>query len=324
MLSYVSDAQAQALRSEIIARAAGMDPMAGEAPEAVLAVVPTADLGLSLLLRSETIVLLAVSVLIVAVMVATQGPGGLLLLVFTGGLPLAETFSSFSRYFGFTVAQSPDGLRLRHGLASVSSQTVPPGRVQAVEMSQPLLWRRRGWVRVTLNVAGLASRQEEGRVEQVLLPVAPREVAAQLIGLVLPGVDLGALDFEPAPDRARRRAWLQWASLGVAHDERVLVAGRGLLTRRWAIIPHARTQSVGVTQGPWQRRLDLASVRIDTTPGPVRVAGLHRDAREARAIAEEQLVRAQRALASGPGARWMAQPPAQHPPERAPGAGDAR
>lgn len=307
LLSYLPDAQAQALRAEIIARAAGMSPDVGEAPESVLATVPTGDLVLSLLLRSETVVIVAVTLLVVLSVTATEGPSGLLLILVTGGLPLFALFGQFGRFFGFTVADSPDGLRLRHGLINVQSQTVPPGRVQAIEISEPLLWRRKGWVRVTLNVAGLQG-DESGQQEHVLLPVAPHEVARQIIWRVMPGVDPGAMDFQPAPDRARRRAWFQFRNLGVAHDDRVLAARRGFLTRRVAVIPHARTQSVGVSQGPWQRRLGLASVQVDSTPGPVSIVALHRSAGEARRIAEEQLVRAAVSRATGPSDRWMTRP----------------
>lgn len=306
-LAYLTDAEATRLRAEIIARAAGVDPGAGEAPEVVLATVPTADLIVSLLLRSETFFLLALSVVLVVVAVVTDGAYGLVLLLFTGGLPLLGIFGQFARFFSFTVADSPDGLRLRHGLASQQSQTVPPGRVQAVEVSEPLLWRRRGWVRVSLNVAGRAGEGEETRSEHVLLPVAPAAVAAGILQRVLPGVELAGLDFDPAPPRARRRAPLQHASLGVAGDERVFAARRGFLTRRTALIPHARTQSVEVSQGPWQRWLGLATVEVQSTPGPVRIVGLHRSAGQARQIAEEQLMRAARARASGPADRWMAQ-----------------
>ena len=214
LLSYLTDAQAQALRAEIIARAAGMSPDVGEAPEAVLTTVPTGDLVVSLLLRSETMVLFLITAILVVTVTATEGPGGLLLIVVTGGLPLLSVFGQFTRFFGFTVADSPDGLRLRHGLVNVQSQTVPPGRVQAIEISEPLLWRRKGWVRVSLNVAGLQA-DENGQHEHVLLPVAPHEVARQIIARVMPGVDPGAMVFLPAPDRARRRAWLQFQNLGV-------------------------------------------------------------------------------------------------------------
>ncbi len=313
LLSYLTDAEAQALRAEIIARAAGMSPDVGEAPEAILATVPTGDLVVSLLLRSETMILFAVSVLVVASVTLTEGAGGLLLVLVTGGLPLLAVFGQFTRFFGFTVADSPDGLRLRHGLVNVQSQTVPPGRVQAIEIAEPLLWRRKGWVRVSLNVAGLQADQN-GQLEHVLLPVAPHDVARQIISRVMPGVDPGALDFQPAPELARRRAWLQYRNLGVAHDGLVLAARRGFLTRRLALIPHARTQSVGVTQGPWQRRLGLASVRVDSTPGPVSIVVLHRTTGEARRIAEDQLVRAAASRATGPGERWMQGSAAHVPP----------
>lgn len=317
LLSYLSDAEAQVLRAEIIARAAGMSPDVGEAPEAVLATVPTGDLVLSLLLRSETMFLFALTAILVAVVTATEGPGGLLLIVVTGGLPLLSVFGQFTRFFGFTVADSPDGLRLRHGLVNVQSQTVPPGRVQAIEISEPMLWRRKGWVRVSLNVAGLQAG-ENGQLEHVLLPVAPRDVARQIISRVMPGVDPGAMDFLPAPRAARRRAWLQFRNLGVAHDDLVLAASRGFLTRRVAVIPHARTQSVGVTQGPWQRWLGLASVQVDSTPGPVSIVALHRSAGEARQIAEDQLVRAAASRATGPGERWMTRLPAPAPTGESP------
>ena len=108
------------------------------------------------------------------------------------------------------------------------------------------------------------------------------------------------MDFLPAPERARRRAWLQFTNLGVAHDEQVLAARRGFLTRRVAVIPHARTQSVRLTQGPWQRRLGLAGAGgLDAWPGldrrPAPVAG------EAREIAEAQLVRAAAGRRPAPG-----------------------
>ena len=207
----------------------------------------------------------------------------------------------------------------------MQSQTVPPGRVQAIEISEPLLWRRKGWVRVSLNVAGPQS-DENGQQEHVLIPVAPHDVARQIISRIMPGVDPAAMDFPPAPGRARRRAWLQFKNLGVAHDGHVLATRRGFLTRRVAVIPHARTQSVGVTQGPWQRRLGLASVRVDSTPGPVSIVVLHRSAGEARQIAEAQLVRAAAGRATGPGDRWMTGPRvplAARPPSGDPAATDA-
>ena len=86
-----------------------------------------------------------------------------------------------------------------------------------------------------------------------------------------------------------------------------------------AVVPHARTQSVRVTQGPWERALDLATMHVDSPPGPVLISALYRDAGEARAIAEAQNQRAQAALLSDPSTHWMRPenppaPPTEEPP----------
>lgn len=303
-LQYLTRAEADDLRNEIVARAAGVRPDAGEAPERVLATVPPGELVLSLLMRGTTVVLLLASVALVALAIWRSGPAGLTFIVL-GGVPIFAVFSEFTKYYGFTVARAGDGLRLRHGLLQTQHQTVPPGRVQAIGFVQPLLWRRRDWVRVELNIAGVRGDDgQSGGSDSMLLPVAPWPVARAIVGHVLPGLDFDAIDVCPAPRRARRRAWIQWSRLGVGHDAQVLVTRHGRLTRRWAVLPHARTQSVRITQGPWQRALSLASVWFDSTPGPVKVVALHRSADEARVLAQAQADRATLARASDQSIRW--------------------
>jgi putative membrane protein len=72
----------------------------------------------------------------------------------------------------------------------------------------------------------------------------------------------------------------------------------GWLTRVWSVVPNGKTQSVRIRQGPWQRRLRLATVHIDSPPGPVQATALHRDVGEARRIMSGQLERARSARAS--------------------------
>lgn len=308
VVRYITLADATALRNEVIARAAGLRPDSGEAPERPLVQVPPKDLFVSLMLRGSTVMLLALTVLIFVTTVWTAGWAGLLFLL-AGGIPLLIVFSEFTKFYNFTVAHSPDGLRLRSGLFQVQSQTIPPGRVQAVEFVQSWLWRRKDWVRVRLNVAGMQRQddQDNGQnTELVLLPVAPYDVALSVVREVLPGVDARAIPLVPAPKKARRRAWIQYRGLGVGVDERVFVESRGRFVHRLTVVPHARTQSVRVTQGPWQRRLGLASMHIDSTPGPVTVVALHRAAAEARDLAESQNRRAQEAFQADGHKRWMA------------------
>jgi putative membrane protein len=258
---------------------------------------------LSSLLRGPVIVgiLWLVLVIIGAAVIGEFAALGLVvpLALGTGGALVTYVMSNFD----FTVAESPDGLRLRHGLLETRAQTVAPGRVQAVRIVQPLLWRRRGWVRVDVNVAGYGGGEGSGQ-STTLLPVAPRPVALRVLAHVLPGVDINA--------RARWRAPLQWRQLGVGTDDRIFVARRGRFFRELMAVPHARTQSVRLTRGPWQRHLGLATVHVDTAPGPVRVDAAHRGAMEARQLVEAQARRAQQARAIAVPQRWMTT--AQSPP----------
>jgi putative membrane protein len=308
-LQFLTLAEANALRNEVIARSAGVRHDAEEAPETLLAKVPPGDLVLSLLLRLETFALLLATVFLVTVTLITAGPAGLIFVVI-GGVPIFGVFTQFSRYYDFTVAESPDGLRLRHGLLQRTRQTVPPGRVQAVGFVQPVLWRKRGWVRVRLNIAGAASGSQgsgdQSYTENVLLPVAPWPVALAIVGRVLPGVDIMSIPLIPAPERSRKRAWIQWRQLAVGWTDEVFVARGGRIVERWEIVPHARTQSVRVTQGPWQHSLGLASLHVDSTPGAVKITAHHRDAGEVRRIAQEQADRAAAARAADRSLRWAA------------------
>jgi putative membrane protein len=161
-------------------------------------------------------------------------------------------------------------------------------------------------MRVKVNIAGVGRSDSQGNQEETLLvPVATREVADDIVARVLPGLDLDALDWHHAPERSRWRAPIQWRRLAVAWDDDVLVTRRGRVTRRLTVIPHARTQSVRLTQGPWERALGLATAHVDSTPGPVEVMALHLDAALARRVVDDQVVRAGVARAADRGTRWM-------------------
>ncbi|MCZ3389407.1 MAG: PH domain-containing protein [Actinomycetia bacterium] len=295
-LQYLALEDAQQLRAELLARASGLRQEEGvpvaTAPEQVLVQVPSPHLLASLVLQPSTVFLL----LLIPTVVAVAGVAGLWELGITGIFlvfaPVTVVGGQFLKYFGFTVAQSPDGLRLRFGLTSHRSQTVPPGRVQAVRIERPLMWKPWGWVRVIVNVAGATGGEEGEDRPSVILPVAPLPVARALLQQVLPGVDPFSVVLTSAPAAARWRAPLQHKQLAVGATSTVFVTRRGWLVPKWDVVPHARTQSVRLRQGPWQRRLGLASVFVDSTPGPVSIAALYQDAGAARVLAQEQTDRA--------------------------------
>jgi putative membrane protein len=139
----------------------------------------------------------------------------------------------------------------------------------------------------------------------VLCPVAPRAEALALLARVLPGVDVDRVPITGVPAAARWLDPVAWRSLGVGADDRVLVCRSGRLTRVTDVVLHEKVQSVRLSQGAVQRRLGLASVHLDTTPGPVHATGAHRSAAEARALVDAEVERARVSRATAGPDRWM-------------------
>jgi putative membrane protein len=205
------------------------------------------------------------------------------------------------------VAESPDGVRLRKGLLDVHSQTVPPGRVQGVAVHRPWLWRGR-WVTVLVDVAGYGDDNPvQPHSLSTLLPVAPPDVAARVLADVLPGVDIDSVPLQPAHPNARWLRWFGARALAYGYDDKVFVTRHGWLHRVLTVVPHAKTQSVRLTQGPVQRALELATVWVDSPPGPVHAVAYHRAAIEAREIVDEQAERARTARRLDRPELWMRQ-----------------
>ncbi|MFC7814441.1 PH domain-containing protein [Streptomyces sp. NPDC057367] len=303
-LAFLGAGEARALRAELLARAAGLAPETahevGEAPSRQLLRVPPRVLAVSLLLTGATWGTLIAAVVVPTLLwLATHN----LWTVLATALPLlgAAGASSAGRFVGeydWTVAESPDGLRLDHGLLDRAHETVPPGRVQTVRIVEPLLWRRRGWVRVELDVAGSSN--------SVLLPVAPREIAESVLARVLPGVSVPTgPELSRPPRRAARCRPLWWRGYGLAVTDTVFAARYGLLRRSLALVPHAKVQSVRRTQGPWQRALRLADVRVDTGANKTVTARL-RDADEAAELLRAQAEHSRTGRRDALPDRWMA------------------
>jgi putative membrane protein len=109
-----------------------------------------------------------------------------------------------------------------------------------------------------------------------------------------PDPELVALTAPPARARWVSPLRRRFLASGLGND--LLVSREGILTRRTHVVPHARVQSLRLTQGPWQRRLSLADLWVDSPPGPVRVRARHRDVVEARLLLDraDALARARR------------------------------
>ncbi|MFD5146171.1 PH domain-containing protein [Streptomyces sp. NPDC058401] len=302
-LAFLAEQDAVSLRAELLARAAGFTPaeapLLGEAPDRELLRVGPRDLAVSLLLTLTTWAVLVGGIAGPSLLwwLSSSPWVALAALLPVLGAMWAASAGRFLAEYDWRVAESPDGLRLDHGMLDRAHETVPPGRVQTVRIVEPLLWRRRGWVRVELAVAGSKN--------DVLVPVATRAAAHAVVARVLPGVDLGGLVFEPSPRSGSR--WVVpvwWKGYGLAVSADVFAARRGRLCRRTEIVPHAKVQSVRLSQGPWERARGVADVHVDTGANGTVTARL-RDAAQAAGLLHAQAARSRTSRAAARPDRWM-------------------
>ncbi|WP_084515812.1 PH domain-containing protein [Microbacterium luticocti] len=309
------------------------DPVAE--PESVVA-IPVARLMLARVLGGGTLVLLVL--VVVAVWGSIVGTPWILFTIvpmFLGfGAVLVRSVTKSLRY---AIAPTPDGVRITYGLFTTVTEILPPGRIHAVEVSQPLLWRPAGWWAVRVNrMSGRSASSGESDQFAEVLPVGDRADVERVLRLLLPAMPdgqwplvfehgiLGPVAGDPYTNTPKR-AWplhpLSWRRNGFQLSAPALFLRRGVVWRTLGIFPLARLQSMGLTQGPLSRALRVATVHAHTITGRVsgRLRAVDRDAAvalftqaEAAAIAAGAADRTHRWAGEG---MPVAAPPAEAGPD---------
>lgn len=211
-------------------------------------------------------------------------------------------YGQFSSGFRFTATMTGAGLRLKYGLLETTNQTVPPGRVQAVQIQQPLMWRPFGWSKVVVTVAGygmtdrttllpVGTREEVMRLTAEMFPDLRIENPEQMFleGLYGSGTDLG---FTEVPARARIFDPFVRRRRGFFVTPSALMIRDGRLSRYLTLVPHERIQSAALNQGPWARSRKVATLYIHLPSGPITARILNQDLQQVRELFEHEAGRA--------------------------------
>jgi len=284
-LRYLSEPEAWALRERLTdARRL----LRGGPPETPvlrpLLEVPSRELVLGYAVAPAALVaVVAVLVMAVTAVADRQGaPAVALIVAVTMPLVLITVAVRFDRLYRFRLAEDDDGLHIQRGLVNQLSQKVAVGRLQSIRIEEPALWRPFGRARLIADVAGYRGGERERAAESaVLLPIAPMTVVHYLAAQLPTAFPAGEVEFSPAPRAARWRAPLRWRYYGVGWTPVHAVVRSGILRRRTDIVPYAKLQSLRLVQGPWQRRLALASLHLDTAGSRVAARAAHRGTKEA-------------------------------------------
>ena len=216
--------------------------------------------------------------------------------------------------WGWTMTSRGDDLQVRAGLLDVREQSVPRRRIQQVTLVDNPLRRVLGLTSVVLHTAVPAEAQH-GFSALVHVPLVRQADVPDLLARVV-GRDWAIPDLEPRSPAAARRATVRrlllllpgsigpglvfggvaWVMVllaptaipwgraahrraGHAVDGQRLVLSSGVLHHRVDLVPVDRIQSTRTRSSPAQRRLGLATFRVDiagsTWVGPlIRSPGL--------------------------------------------------
>lgn len=314
-LSYLRGADADALRRDILLLASGAQRVApqtgqtigaasiggmleervtdllapeldveGLAPESVVRMNPGRLIGSTLL--SDTMIVLVGLLAAVAITGVAFGELVLLFALLPGLIGVGGfLISRITRSLRYSIAATPDGVRVGFGLLSTTNETLPPGRIHSVKVSQPLLWRPAGWWQIAVNRASRSTQNgAAGQQQTTILPVGNLDDVRAVLRLLLPEVatderapvlDQGILGRDSeggwtvSPPRARVLRWFSRRRNGYLVDEAAVLLRTGAIWRSLTIVPLTRTQSVSVVQGPLLRALRLGAVHVHTVAGPI-------------------------------------------------------
>lgn len=236
----------------------------------------------------------------VAVGLSQAAPAVSIAVIMVFALLVASASTVFTHY-DLVVLRSGDDLVVRRGLLEKRSVNVPRRRVQYVVMRDNIVRRWFGLSSIDARTADLGGGGDDASNSSTSIPIGARADVERLVGEFLPGVAMPSTRRHPAgavrrsivrrsvritpsaalvgllvagPSGAGSAAaiglgvgvvtgWVAGRRLRSGWDDGVVVTESGVVAWRRSVVPVARIQSVGVVQSPFQRRLGLASVRLD-------------------------------------------------------------
>ncbi|MFB7891586.1 PH domain-containing protein [Microbacterium sp. NPDC056044] len=192
---------------------------------------------------------------------------------------------SIVRSLRYSIAPTPDGVRITFGLFTTITEIVPPGRVHAVEVTQGIFWRPAGWWTIRINrltgrsatdtttdqfttVLPVGTAADVERVLRLLQPSLPDDERALIVQQGMLGPSEGDT-FTNTPKRARWIRPFSYRRNGFRLTDDALLMRRGVVWRKLVILPLARLQSFALHQGPLDRASRVTNVRAHVVTGPV-------------------------------------------------------
>lgn len=265
--------------------------------------------------------------------VALAAAAGIVLLLLVGWM--ISIAGAVVRFHGFTLSVEGGEMRKRYGLLTVHEASVPLRRVQAIRVEETFLRRWLGLASLMIETAGGSPGKRGGA--EAFVPIARTKDVGRLVRGIFGDADVDGADYQRVHPKAERRMrrryltiflvfvwapfwaarwfdvqpggalapyvalllplpWLmarwQYHNRGWALPPGYVFARSGVMNRITWIIPDRKLQTLHVRDNPFQRRLDLATLVVDTAAGGRQAAVIDLPHSTARRLLDELAGRA--------------------------------
>lgn len=214
--------------------------------------------------------------------------------------------ASVIRYFDFTLRQYGDELQVGYGLLTRREKGLRRSRIQNVQIEEPILRRWLKLASLKVQTAGYGPGLKADERMETLSPILRTGELNDYLHSAYPALDWDGVEWRPSHPRARRRlfirrafvvivasialgvlyspagfltlialvpAWFlahaHYRHLGHARAGAYVLTREGLWTRRTYIVPVRKIQALYLRQTPFQRRLGIATLTIETAGNPM-------------------------------------------------------
>jgi putative membrane protein len=206
-------------------------------------------------------------------------------------------------FYGFTFSRRGDDLQRSYGLFTQRASSLPRRRIQVLEIEEKFLRRLFGWATLRADTSGSQREDEDdndGR--DVLIPLVRRSEVDRLLPVIFDGINTEFTEWRRVSKLAIKRGTIKggffcliaalalfayygqlfalwplallplaylislarYRNLGYVMDELYLRTRHGWLGRSTHIVPINKIQAVEIHQTPFDRRLNLATLNVDT------------------------------------------------------------
>ncbi len=217
-----------------------------------------------------------------------------------------SVLASVIRFFDFTLTESAGELRVSYGSLTRREKGFRRSRVQNTQIEEPIIRRWFSLATVKVQTAGYGPTVKADERIETLTPIVRQADIGLYLQLVHPGLDWKDIEWRPSHPRARRRlfirraalvlvasgaltavlgpsgltfllalvpAWflatLHYRHLGHAWTTDHVLVREGFWTRRTHVVPIRKIQALHFRQSPFQRRLGLGTLIMETAGSPI-------------------------------------------------------